>query len=114
MAKSARKQTKRTANFGSSRRRLKPAIQGRTATNTSSRHGSSQAQRETHSKQNSVLALLRQPKGTTIAAVVRATGWQPHSVLGFFAGIVKKRRKLTLTSEKVGGERHYFIENTKR
>ena len=59
------------------------------------------------SKQAEVLAMLSAPVGTTITAITKATGWQQHSVRGFFAGTVRKKLRLNLTSEKVNGLRIY-------
>jgi hypothetical protein len=60
-------------------------------------------------KQEAVLGMLRQPNGATIAAIIKATSWQQHSVRGFFAGVVRKRLKLKLGSKKVDGNRVYQI-----
>jgi hypothetical protein len=66
-------------------------------------------QTRANSKQARVLALLRGPNGATIASVMRCTGWQPHSVRGFLAAVVRNKLGLRLRSEKTDGERVYRI-----
>jgi hypothetical protein len=41
--------------------------------------------------------------------MMKATGWQSHSVRGFLAGVVRKRLKLKLGSKKVDDKRVYQI-----
>jgi len=61
-------------------------------------------------KSDAVLKLLRSSKGTTIAAMMEATGWQAHSVRGFLSGTVKKKMELAIASETgKDGVRRYRI-----
>ena len=48
-------------------------------------------------KQDAVLTLLRRPDGATIVQIMVLTGWQQHTVRGFFAGL-KKRQGISVTA----------------
>ncbi|MEQ8639403.1 MAG: DUF3489 domain-containing protein [Alphaproteobacteria bacterium] len=54
-------------------------------------------------KQALLIEMLRAEGGATIAEIVEATGWQPHTVRGAIAGALKKKLGLDVTSEKVEG-----------
>jgi len=60
-------------------------------------------------KHAQVVAMLQDRAGTTIAAIMAATGWQQHSVRGFLAGVVRKKLGLNLVSEPSESGRVYRI-----
>ena len=57
----------------------------------------------TGTKQALVVEMLRRSEGATVDQIMEATGWQRHSVRGAFAGALKKKLGLAVTSEKVEG-----------
>jgi hypothetical protein len=57
----------------------------------------------TGTKQAKLIEMLRAEGGATIDEIVAATGWQPHTVRGAFAGALKKKLGLEVVSEKVEG-----------
>jgi Protein of unknown function (DUF3489) len=60
-------------------------------------------------KTEKVLALLRQPSGATLSALMRATQWQAHSVRGFISGQLCKRMGLRVKSFRRDGDRVYRL-----
>jgi hypothetical protein len=101
MLKSAKKRTAATT-----------AVMAATKTATQSQNERKPEQGKSGSKQSHVIAMLRSPVGATIDAMMKATGWQQHSVRGFLAGVVRKRLNLKLSSEKVNGNRIYKIKSS--
>ena len=66
------------------------------------------------SKQDVVIAMLRQPEGATVDEVASVTGWQRHTVRGVFPGTLKKKLGLTLASTKEQRGRVYRIAEPAR
>jgi hypothetical protein len=63
------------------------------------------------SKTARILDLLRRPGGASAKELLKATGWQPHSLRGFLSGTVGKKMGLSLTSTKgEDGERVYSLK----
>jgi hypothetical protein len=63
------------------------------------------------SKAAAVLELLKRADGATLAELMKATGWQGHSVRGFLSGTVGKKLGLTVVSIKAeDGERTYSVK----
>jgi hypothetical protein len=60
-------------------------------------------------KKTNIIAMLRAPGGATIEAMARAAKWQPHSVRGFLAGVVRKQLGLNLVSVAGDSGRVYRI-----
>jgi len=75
--------------------------------------GSSKSAARLDTKHARIIAMLRAPAGTTIAAIMTATDWQQHSVRGFLAGIVRKKLGLNLISEQTDKGRVYRIKDGK-
>ena len=91
--------------------RTRPAKQLKSNTKKSTQTASRSSGRTT--KHDRVLGLLQAKGGISIAAISKVTGWQPHSVRGFFASVVKKKLGLTLQSEKTKSGRIYRIVGAK-
>jgi hypothetical protein len=66
-----------------------------------------------NTKHARIIAMLRASAGATLASIMTATEWQPHSVRGFLAGVVRKKLGLNLVSEQTDKGRVYRIKDGK-
>jgi hypothetical protein len=63
------------------------------------------------SKTAQVLDLLKRSGGATLKELMKATGWQAHSVRGFLSGALGKKMRLRVTSTKAADqERLYSVK----
>ncbi len=97
--KAATRSTARKTAKAPSRKRSAP-VSSRSAVRPNTKHAR-------------IIAMLRMPTGTTIAAIMTATDWQQHSVRGFLAGVVRKKLGLNIVSEQTDKGRVYRIKDGK-
>jgi hypothetical protein len=64
-----------------------------------------------NSKTERVIALLRKSMGASLKTIMRATGWQAHSVRGFISGQLGRKMGLRVRSFRREGERVYLIKD---
>jgi hypothetical protein len=62
-------------------------------------------------KTEQIIAMLKKPSGASLKAIVRATGWQAHSVRGFISGKLGKQMGLKVKSVERDWERVYSLRN---
>lgn len=60
-------------------------------------------------KAETLIQLLRHKDGATLAQMTKATGWQGHSVRGFLSGALRKKRGLTVLTDRVDGILRYRL-----
>jgi len=60
-------------------------------------------------KFDEVVELMRRDGGATLAEIMKATGWQAHSVRGFIAGTLKKKGMVAASAKNEAGERVYSL-----
>lgn len=62
------------------------------------------------SKHEAVVTMLQRPEGATVAQIQAETGWQAHTVRGFFHGTLKKRGMAVTSAKTDDGTRTYFLK----
>jgi len=99
------KSRSKTAARSRARKAAKPTSRKRPAA------ASSKPNARSSTKHARIIAMLRTPAGVTIAAIMKVTDWQQHSVRGFLAGIVRKKLDLNLVSELTDKGRIYRVND---
>ena len=64
---------------------------------------------ERSNKKAEVIAMMKRAKGATLPEIMKATGWQPHTVRGFVSILGSKGGEKIESSKNAAGERTYKI-----
>jgi hypothetical protein len=95
---------------GKKGKKAKTATKAKAAKGKRAKGGDKPAVARDGSKKAEVLGLLQRKGGATLAQIMKATGWQAHSVRGFISGALGKKMGLTVGSvRREDGERVYTL-----
>jgi Protein of unknown function (DUF3489) len=104
----------RASKRSAGRRRKARESKGTSAPSSKAKRTASPAALRPGTKLALLRDLLQRKGGATIAEMMKATGWQPHSVRGAISGALKKKLGLAVSSEKVEGRGRVYRIAPKR
>jgi hypothetical protein len=67
------------------------------------------AAEERSNKKAEVVAMMKRPKGATLAEIMHLTGWQAHTVRGFVSILASKDGEKVSSTKDAAGQRTYRI-----
>lgn len=85
-------------------KKAKPAKKGARARKPAAKPNAERA-----NKKADVVWMMKRAKGATLAEIMKATGWQPHTVRGFVSILGGKGGQKIESSKSADGERTYKI-----
>ena len=103
-ALASRRPLRRSPKARKSAKKAKPAKKP-----TRAKKQASQARTDRSNKKAEVIALMNRSKGATLAEIMKATDWQPHTVRGFVSILGSKGGEKIESSKNAAGERTYKI-----
>ena len=87
-----------------------PKKEAKTGKEAKPAHGKDASTPRAESKGAKILELIGRPKGASLAEIMKATGWQAHSVRGFLSTAAKKHSLKIESTKTEAGDRVYQIK----
>lgn len=101
--------TKKTAAKGKAKGRAQSAPKAAAARKAKGTATPAAAPAQAPSRKEQIMGLIGRKKGATLAEIMKATGWQAHSVRGFMSTSAKAGAAI-VSSKNDAGERTYQLQ----
>ena len=110
MSENAIDSAKVTPEPAAAKPKRKPAKKAKSAKKTARvKKAAAKPKGDGTNKKAEVIAMMKRAKGATLAEIMTATGWQPHTVRGFVSILGSKGGETIESSKNAAGERTYKI-----